>query len=86
MSLVVDGRRCKRCDGTIQEADLAKYIVMDGDTYGSVIWETLLMDMVELILLQQLESEIDGKVPRDYVISDIPSYPLKRIPVVSEAA
>ena len=61
MSLIVDGLRCKRCDGTIQEADLAKDLVMDGETYESVIWDTLLMDMVERILLQHLESEMDGK-------------------------
>ena len=36
LSLVVDGFRCKRSDGTIQEADLATYLVMDGETYGSV--------------------------------------------------
>ena len=51
LSLVVDGSMWKRCDGTI----LAKDLVMDRETYGSVIWETLLMYMVEL------ESEIDGK-------------------------
>ena len=61
MLLVVNGLRCKRCDGTIQEADLANDLVMDGETYGSVIWDTLLMDMVKRILLQQLESEMDGK-------------------------
>ena len=60
--MVVDGLGCKRCDGTIQEADLsAKDLVMDGETYGSVICETLSMDMVERILRQQLESEMDGK-------------------------
>ena len=37
LSLVVDGLNCKRCDGTIQEADIAKDLVMDGETYGSVI-------------------------------------------------
>ena len=58
---VITCRWCMRCDGTIQEANLAKDIVMDGETYGSVIWETLLMDMVERSLLLQLESEMDGK-------------------------
>ena len=48
LSLEVDGLRCKRCAGTIQEADLAKDLVMDGYTYGSVIWEALLMYMVVL--------------------------------------
>ena len=30
------GFRCKRSDGTTQEADLSKDLVMDGETYGSV--------------------------------------------------
>ena len=75
LSLVVDGLSCKRCDSTIQESDLAKDLVMDGETYGSVICETLLMDMVERILLQQLESKCMKKVPREYVISGIQSSP-----------
>ena len=32
LSLVADGFRCKRCDGTIQEADLAGDLVVDGET------------------------------------------------------
>ena len=28
--LLADGFRCKRCDGTIQEADLAGGLVVDG--------------------------------------------------------
>ena len=40
--LVADGFRCKRSDGTIQEADLAGDLVVDGETYGCirafVIW------------------------------------------------
>ena len=36
MDVIVDGPRCKRGDGTIQEADLAEDIVMDGEMYGSV--------------------------------------------------
>ena len=30
LSLLADGFRCKRCDGTIQEADLARGLVVDG--------------------------------------------------------
>ena len=30
LSLLADGFRCKRCDGTIQEADLAGGLVVDG--------------------------------------------------------
>ena len=36
MSLVADGFRCKHCDGTIQEADLARDLVVDGEAYGCV--------------------------------------------------
>ena len=36
LSLVADGFRCKRCDGTIQEDDLPEDLVMDGETYGCV--------------------------------------------------
>ena len=50
MSLVVDGFRCKRSDGTIKEADLATDLVMDGEAYESV----------KSFCKQQLESEIDA--------------------------
>ena len=33
LSLVVDGFRCKRCDSTIQEADLAEDIIVEGEMY-----------------------------------------------------
>ena len=36
LSLVVDRFRCNRCDGTIQKADLAEDLVVDGETYGCV--------------------------------------------------
>ena len=36
LSLLADDFRCKRCDGTIQEADLAENQVVDGETYGCV--------------------------------------------------
>ena len=36
LSLVADGFRCKQCDGTIQEADLAGDLVVGGETYGYV--------------------------------------------------
>ena len=36
LSPAVDGFRCKRCDGTIQEADLAEYLVVGGEAYGCV--------------------------------------------------
>ena len=36
MSLVADGFRCKQCDGTIQEADVAEVLVVIGETYGCV--------------------------------------------------
>ena len=34
LSLFVDGFICKRCDGTIQETDVAEDLVVDGETCG----------------------------------------------------
>ena len=36
LSLVANGFRCKQCDGTIQEADLAGDILVDRETHGCV--------------------------------------------------
>ena len=36
MSQVDDVFRCKRCDGTIQKADLAGDLVVDGEIYGCI--------------------------------------------------
>ena len=36
LSLLADGFRCTQCDGTIQEADLAGGLVVDGETYRCV--------------------------------------------------
>ena len=36
LSLLVNGFRCMRCEGTIQEADLAGNLVVDGETCGCV--------------------------------------------------
>ena len=36
LSLVDDGFRCRRCDGIIQEVDLAEDLMVDGETYGCV--------------------------------------------------
>ena len=33
---VADGFRCRRCDGTIQEVDLAEDLMVDGETYEFV--------------------------------------------------
>ena len=35
-SRVADGFMCRRCHGTIQEADLAEDLMVDGETYGCV--------------------------------------------------
>ena len=63
LSRVADGFRCRRCDGTIQEVDLAEDIMVDGETYECVesfcYLGDILMGMVERILLLQLESEMD---------------------------
>ena len=34
--VVADGFRCRRCDGTIQEVDLAEDLMVDGETYECV--------------------------------------------------
>ena len=65
LSCVADSFRCRRCDGTLQEADLAEDLMVDGETYECVksfcyLGDTLDGDMVERILLLQLESEMDG--------------------------
>ena len=36
LSQIADNFMCRRCDGTIQEADLAEDIMVDGETYGCV--------------------------------------------------
>ena len=36
LSRVADGFSCRRCDGTIQEADLAEDLMLDGETYECV--------------------------------------------------
>ena len=36
LSWVADGSRCRQCDGTIQEVDLAEDLMVDGETYECV--------------------------------------------------
>ena len=36
LSRVADGFRCRQCDGTIQEVDLAEDLMVDGETYECV--------------------------------------------------
>ena len=36
LSQVADGFRCRRCDGTIQEVDVAEDLMVDGETYECV--------------------------------------------------
>ena len=36
LSRVADGFRFRRCDGTIQETDLAEDLMVDGETYGCI--------------------------------------------------
>ena len=33
LSRVADGFRCRRCDGTIREVDLAEDLMVDGEPY-----------------------------------------------------
>ena len=37
LSRVADGFRCRRCDGTIQEVNLAEDLMVDGEIYGCVM-------------------------------------------------
>ena len=36
LSRVAERVRCRRCDGTIQEVDLAEDLMVDGETYECV--------------------------------------------------
>ena len=36
LSRVADGFRCRQCDGTIQEVDIAEDLTLDGETYDCV--------------------------------------------------
>ena len=45
--LLTDGFRCNQCDGTIQEADLAGGLVVDGETYGCVKSFSYLGDILD---------------------------------------
>ena len=36
LSRVADGFRCRRCDGTIQDVDLAEDLMVAGETYECV--------------------------------------------------
>ena len=64
LSLVADGFRCRRCDGTILKVDLAEDIMVDGETYECVKSFCYLGDTPDgdggADLLLQLESEMDG--------------------------
>ena len=59
----VDDFWCKRCDGTIPEANIAENLVVDGETYwcvkAFVLCVTLLMEMVGRIWLLHLELGMD---------------------------
>ena len=52
--------KCRRCDGTSQEAYLVGGWRDIWMCRAFAILETLLIEMVEQILLLQLESEMDG--------------------------
>ena len=65
LSRIADGFRCKRCDGTIQEVDLAEDLMVDGETYECVKSFCYLGDTpdgdggADLAVVLQLESEMD---------------------------
>ena len=47
LSRVADGFMCMRCDGTIKEADLAKDLMADGETYECVKSFCYLVDTLD---------------------------------------
>ena len=49
-----DGCMCRRCDGTIQEADLAEDLMVDGEMYGCVKSFCYLGDMKDRRTNEQL--------------------------------
>ena len=75
LSRVAGGFRCRRCDGTIQEVDLAEDLMVDGETYECVksfcyLGDTLDGDGGADLAAIQLESGMD-EVLRTFAISDI---------------
>ena len=64
LSRVADVFRCRRCDRTIQEADLTDHLMVDGETHGCVKSLCYLGDALDgdggADSLIRLESERDG--------------------------
>ena len=73
LSRVADGFRCRRCDGTIQEVDLAEDLIVDGETYECVKSFCYLVDTL-LAAIARIRNEW-MKFPRAFAISDIQSSP-----------
>ena len=52
LSRVADGFRCRRCDGTIQEVDLAGDLMVDGELRtGGVNYHASLQKLLYMLLL-----------------------------------
>ena len=64
LSRGANGFRCRRCEGTIQEADLVEDLMVEGNTYRCVksfCYQGDTLDGNDRAVLQlQLESEMDG--------------------------
>ena len=79
LSWVADGFMCRQCDRTIQEADLAEDLMVDGETYGCVKRfcyreDTLDRDgEVDLAATARIRNGWMDEVPRAFAISDIQS-------------
>ena len=76
LSRVADGFSCRRCDGTIQEVDLAEDLMVDGETYECVEGLCYLGDTLDADGGADLAATaiiINGwtEVPRASAISDI---------------
>ena len=62
LSLIADCFRCRRCDGTIQEVDLAEDLMVDGNMYECIksfcyIGDTLIVDEVDLADTARIKNE-----------------------------
>ena len=79
MSQVADGFRCRRCNGTIQEVDLAEDLIVDGETYECVNSFCYLGDTLDAdggSCCYSSNQKWMDEVPRDFAISDIQSSPI----------
>ena len=69
LSRVADGFRCRQCDGTIQEVDLAEDLMVDGETYDGD-------GRADLAATARMNQKWMDEIPRAFAISHIQSSPI----------